>query len=89
MYIDLVLCKHPNDGRYFLFQAPSFSYLKKGQLVMCETKKGECEAEVVNSVTVEAESELFNFIVDMCKATTPLKRVLKVIAYRELKYSED
>ena len=88
MYVDLVLCKHSNDGRFYLFQAPRFTHLHKGSLVIVDTVHGEKEAEVVNSISCEPDTEEFNFIVDMCKATLPLKRVLKEIAYRELDYSD-
>ena len=89
MYIDLVLCKHEGDARYFLFQAPKFSYLQAGQLVIVDTRRGEQEATVVNVLTVERDSREYKFIFDMCKVSEPLRRVLKEVAYKELVYGEE
>ena len=88
-YIDLVLCKHSESGKLFLFEAPPFSYLAKGDEVIVETRHGETSATVRMSYTVEAESKAYDFIVEAAGATHPLKRVLKECQYKELIYKEE
>ena len=88
-YIDLVICKHPVDSRHFLFQAPRFSYLKKGDQAVVDTARGEQTAFVIDAITCVEGSDEFNFIVTALKATTPLKKVLSKVAYMELAYKEE
>lgn len=89
MYIDLVSCKHSKNGNVFLFQAPAWSHLKKGDDVIVDTIRGEHPAFVVDAITVDIDSDTFNFIVDSMEATLPLKRVLKKFDYKTFEYEED
>ena len=38
-FFDFVLCKHENSDKSYLFRAPAFTHLTKGDLVVVETKK--------------------------------------------------
>ena len=89
MYLDLVVAKHKDSPRYYLFQAPPFSRLNAGELVIVDTVKGEAEAEVVNVLTTDTNRKEYHFIVEMNHATLPLRKVLKKVAYRELRYEEE
>ena len=90
-YIDLVACKHMNNDRSFLFKAPKFSYLSKGDKVIVETKRGNAEATVEASYTTDFnnDTELLELIIALSGAELPLKKVLKKITYREFDYMEE
>ena len=89
-YIDLVACKHPNDNRAYLFKAPQFSHLEKGDKVIVETKNGEKEVEVITTYTIgDNEDDLWSMFIALSGAEIPLKRVLRKITYREYKYEEE
>lgn len=89
-YIDLVACKHMNNDRSFLFKAPKFSYLDKGDKVMVETKHGNAEATVEASYTIDPEdNDLMKLILSLNGAELPLKKVLKKIKYIDFEYKED
>ena len=89
-YIDLVVCKHPNDNKAYLFKAPQFSHLEKSDKVIVETKKGDAEAEVVATYTIGGDDdELWSMFIALSGAEIPLKKVLKKITYREFKFEEE
>lgn len=88
-YIELVVCKHPNCDRKFLFYAPAWTGLDKGNEVIVDTKNGEKTAIVMTKADVEKNSEEYRFILELAGATLPLRRVLKVVRYKEIRYEED
>ena len=89
-YIDLVLCKHENCDRLFLFQAPSWTRkLDKNSVVIVDTKHGEQIAHVVEKITIDAYSDEFEFIVKSSGASLPLRKVLSIIEYKLLEYEEE
>ena len=88
-YIDLVAVVNQAGQRPFLFQAPAWTYaLKPGTEVVVETVNGEKKGVVVDSITVRIGREELDFIVKAMNATLPLKKVLGVLEYTELKYPE-
>ena len=89
MFIDLVLCKHLVDSRKFLFYAPAFSCLQKNDQVVVDTVRGNQTAIVVNSVTVDVDTEDYRFILDATNATLPLKKVISKVMYRDLEYKPE
>lgn len=90
-YIDLVCCKHEGNPQPFLFRAPAWSNLKKGDGCIVETKNGQYLAKVENCITISpnSDSDELLFILQGYGATLPLKKVLKKITYKEFKYEED
>ena len=88
-YIDLVLCKHPTYERLFLFRAPAWAILNKGDKVIVDTRNGEKEAVVVNKITVDPTSDTYQFMLDATGARDPLKTVLRKITYQDFVYEED
>lgn len=87
MFIDLVLCKHEGVDKVYLFRAPAFSYV--GDDVIVETERGEQPAKVVETYSIDTDSKAYRFIVEAAGAYEPLKRVLKEVSYRTLKYEEE
>ena len=89
-YIDLVACKHPNYNKAYLFKAPQFSHLEKGDKVIVETENRDAEAEVVATYTIGGDDdELWSMFIALSGAEIPLKKVLKKITYREFKFEEE
>ena len=93
-YIDLVICKHPNSDKKYLFQAPCWSHLKPSEDVIVDTRKGKEPAKVVESITVSKDSDEYKFITLLVaksneQATLPLKKVLSRVVTDELKYDEE
>lgn len=88
---DFVLCKHPNDNRNFLFRAPAYSGLNKGDTVMVDTKYGEQLAKVVSCVTVDTlDQPKIDFIINaMDVEGKEIKRVLSRVLYSRFDYSEE
>lgn len=90
MYIDLVLCKSKQSDKPILFRAPAFSNLKKGDSVICENGYGgEWMMHVINTYTVDPDSEEFVFICQANQALLPLRKVLKVADYRKFNYENE
>ena len=78
--IDLVLAQHKSGGRYYLFQAPSFSFgISEGAIIIVETANGDQMAKVVSRTTVTEEGTDYNIILTCAGATVPLKKVLAIV----------
>lgn len=88
-YKDYVLCKVENNEKPYLFYAPAFSYLKKDDVVICETKYGEKVGTVLcDSLTLgEYEEDKIEFIHQSTGAGV-LKRVLAKVSRKDFKYEE-
>lgn len=89
-YIDLVFCK-ALTGETEVFQAPAFSHLKEGDMVIAQSEEGEIMTNVVASVCISTESEELDFILKMLNAESyeELERVKSKVTYRDLEYKED
>lgn len=85
-YIDLVLCRHAESGKPFLFRAPFCSGVEKGDNVIVETKRGESPAEVIAVQRTSVGDKEYSFAVLAAGATEPLKRVKKIVTYTTLVY---
>lgn len=84
-YIDLVICKHEGCEHPFLYQAPAWSNLKKGDLVIVDTECGEEYAIVERSYTVDiTNTSQFEFILLSAGVDVPLKKVLQKVVYEKL-----
>lgn len=89
MYIDLVVVRHKGtDTSPYLFKAPRFSYLKAGDLVEVETCKGTSEGTVLDSCTVDVDSDEYRCFALMAKMK-PFKKVLKVYKAKEIEYEDE
>lgn len=89
-YVDLVLVKHDETGKKYLFQAPGWSYLDEGTKVIVDTCVSDNEpAEVVASYTIDPSSEEFKFICEAAGATLPLKKVVAKVRLSVFKYDDE
>lgn len=86
-YIDLVLVEQNNFN--FLFQAPSWSRLKKGDVVICDTCYGENPGIVVACLSVEKDGNEYSFITNMGGVTLPVKKILAKVTRAEFEYDEE
>lgn len=75
--IDLVLCSHTlQGGQKFLFKAPAFSLLEKGDKVLVETKYGDRDASVMCACTVRENTDQYDMILKCAGATEPIRKVI-------------
>lgn len=91
-YIDLVLVRHNEKGKLFLFQAPAFSHIEAGTEVIVDTVLGKATGVVIfGSITVEDGSDEMNFVATAAGAKSPLRKVLSVVhrIERTMEYDED
>lgn len=76
-YMTLVLAKHNNSSKVYLFRAPSGAYFNEGQHIVVETKNGYTDATVVKYEPYETEdSKLTQMLITATGATLPLARVV-------------
>ena len=89
-YVDLVLCK-TLAGEMEVYQAPQFSHLKEGEMIIAESENGETTTNVVASISISTESEELDFILKLIGAGSweELERVKSKVIYRNLEYKED
>ena len=90
MNYDLVLVKHPKSEQLYLFKAPAYSTLKKGDNVIVDTIRGKQEAIVQDVlVDVKEESGVYQFI-KMVNQGRTIKKVLSFVytEQRPLNYDE-
>ena len=89
-FMDLVICKFDSNHNLSIFSAPAWTCLKKGDRVLVETKKGEAEATVEKTYTVDVSNrDAFEFILMAGGVSLPLKRVLKRVMFIELDYKDE
>lgn len=92
-YIGLVMVRHPGlQKTVYLFEAPAFNGLKKGDSVLCRTVNGNKIGTVVHTDNVIPDSDAFKMWVDVTNAKLPLKRIEGVFdkcKYKDEKESDD
>ena len=87
--VDLVLCTHDmHSGQKFLFKAPAFSCLEKGDRVLVDTKHGESDAYVVSVCTVRIDSDQCDMILACAGATEPIRKVIGKTVLTKFDYKE-
>lgn len=87
-YIDMVLVKHEEIGKPYLFIAPAFSHLNRGENVICSTEKGDQTGIVISCITVDELGDEFKFIRQM-NGMRSLKRIKAKITINEMVYEEE
>lgn len=73
--------------RNYLYRAPAWSHLEKGDLVLCRIGKALTQAKVVASDNVEIGGEKFNTWVDIANADLPLPKIDGV--FKPFKYKDE
>lgn len=88
-YFDFVLVKHDLDAtKSYLFRAPAFSKLEKGDFVVVETKKGNKTGFVEACLPIDkADTQKIDFIMNATGASKEIKRVLSKVQYIDFDYS--
>lgn len=88
-YKQFVVCQHNGDSKKYLFYAPAFSNIKKGDEVLVDTQYGEERATVLavcNSSSDDVERALR---VLTGAEDKPIKRVIGKYCFVKFDYSED
>ena len=90
-YFDFVLAKHKEDGdRTYLFRAPAWSGLEKGDSIKVETQHGQKLATVVSTVTLRSDdTEKIDFIMHGTGADENVRKVISKVTYVNFEYSEE
>ena len=89
-YFEFVLVKHEGCDKPYLFRAPAFTHLKKGDMVVVDTKRGLQMANVLGAIDVSKDDiESINFIMEATGADTDVKKVISKVNFSELDYEED
>ena len=89
-YIDLVLCETCTGNRE-IFQAPKFSHLAQGDMVIAENGDGEVMTNVIKSISIGInDCEEFDFMKKALKfELKDLNRIKSRLYIRELEYEEE
>ena len=88
--IGLALCRFGTEGsKPYLFQTPRYSRLDPGDHVIVETRHGEEEANIIETATVYDTDDEYKMLLAATGVTLPLKKVLRKVELRELRYDED
>ena len=88
-YFDFVLCKM-ESSRTFLFHAPAFSKLKKGDLVKVEHLNMEKMATVVSCISLaENDDTKIDFVMNATHSEPDVGKVLGKYEYSDFEYEED
>ena len=88
-FVQFVVCKHDCEIKKYLFYAPAFSDIKKGDEVLVDTQFGEKKATVLavcNSSSDDVERALRVLAGAEGK---PIKRVIGKYNFSKFDYSED
>lgn len=89
-YVDFVIIRHEGCDKKYLFYAPAFSRLEKGDLVKVETKNGVQLATVVSSMTVKKDDQRsIDFVMESMSAPKEVKRVLSRGIFSKFEYEEE
>ena len=86
-----VVCQHTGDSKKYLFYAPAFSYIEKGDEVLVDTQFGPRRATVLAVCTVyEDDTDAERALRALAGAEDkPIKRVIGKIQLTKFDYSED
>lgn len=88
-FVQFVVCQHTGDSRKYLFYAPTFTDINKGDEVLVDTKYGERKATVLAVCTTSSDDVDRILRVLAGAEDKPLKRVIGKYEFTRLEYSED
>lgn len=79
------IIKHDNDPRKFLFQVPDQVYLKKGDHVICKTRRGESDGTCVyDSFTLDGLTlDIFISVMGAKKPLAPIIGEYQKVMYEK------
>ena len=88
-FVQFVICKHDCEIKKYLFYAPAFSDIKKGDEVLVDTKFGEKKATVL-AVCTSSRDDVERALRVLAGAEgKPIKRVIGKYNFSKFDYSED
>lgn len=82
IHFDLVLVSQ--DGKKLIYQAPAWSDLEEGDIVICDSAKST--GKVLKVETVSQNDKLVGVILEMADETLPLKKIIGKLEYVEMRY---
>lgn len=88
-FVQFVVCQHTDDSRKYLFYAPTFTDIKKGDEVLVDTKYGERKATVLAVCTTSSDDVDRILRVLAGAEDKPLKRVIGKYKFTKFDYRED
>ena len=88
-FVQFVVCKHDCEIKKYLFYAPAFSDIKKGDEVLVDTQFGEKKATVLEVCTSYSDDVERALRVLAGAEGKPIKRVIGKYNFSKYDYSED
>lgn len=88
-FVQFVVCKHTGDSKKYLFYAPTFSDIEKGDDVLVDTRYGERKATVIAVCTTSSDDVERVLRVLAGGEDKPVKRVIGKYKFVKFEYSED
>lgn len=73
----LVLVKHKEGGRGYLYEAPLIAEVLEGDTVICKTRDGDITYGIVEAVAIVKEcSTEYRLILKLAEAIEPLSKII-------------
>lgn len=88
-FVQFVVCQHDGEIKKYLFYAPAFSDIKKGDEVLVDTQFGEKKATVLAVCTSYSEDVEIALRVLAGAERKTIKRVIGKYNFSKFDYSED
>ena len=88
-FVQFVICKHDCEIKKYLFYAPAFSDIKKGDEVLVDTQFGEKKATVLAVCTSSSDDVERALRVLAGAEGKPIKRVIGKYNFSKFDYNED
>ena len=88
-YVQFVVCQHDGEIKKYLFYAPAFSDIKKGDEVLVDTQFGEKKATVLAVCTSSSDDVERALRVLAGAEDEPIKRVIGKYQFVKFDYSGD
>ena len=88
-FVQFVVCKHDCEIKKYLFYAPAFSDIKKGDEILVDTQFGEKKATVLAVCTSSSDDVERALRVLAGAEGKPIKRVIGKYNFSKYDYSED
>ena len=88
-YVQFVVCQHIDDSKKYLFYAPAFSNIEKGDEILVDTQFGERMATVLAVCISSSEDVERSLRVLAGVEDEPIKRVIGKYQFVKFDYSGD
>lgn len=89
-YVKYVVCKHTDNGKIYLFNAPFYSNINSGDEVLVDTQFGEKRATVLETCDVCTGSDVEKTLLMLTGANKKtIKRVIGKYNFIKFDYEDD